>query len=215
MGAGPSFFRRLRLVAQADPDTLIDVTLDVAPGPGAQAIPLLERRDGPCDERNLHARGYSDQRALEFSLRVRFTKAITGYSPTKVRRATATLIAPADTFLFYTSDEIRWTDVLQRSPINKRIQADLDAHGCQIAVFEIPHEPDAVGLVIRRTLLEALSVSELDIIVLTSPPDVPALERQQPPAPPRPGREEDVVKAFVGFVFAALLIIVAHLVEHL
>jgi hypothetical protein len=96
MGAGRSYFRDLRLVAQFDPDTLIEITLDIAPGPGAQPIALLDRSDGaPCgnpnwSHRNLHARGYKDQKALEFSLRVRFTKQITGYTPRKVRRATAT-----------------------------------------------------------------------------------------------------------------------------
>lgn len=218
----PTYFRHLRHVAQSDPHTLIEVTIDVAPGPGAEAIPLLQRDDGPScgnpdpSHRSLRARGYSDQRALEFSLRVRFTKEITGYTPTKVRRATANLEAPADKFLFYTSDDLRWTDVLQCTPIEKRIQTDLDAHSCEIAVFEIPHEPDAVGLVIRHTLLEALDIApQLDIIVLTSPPYVPALGHQALPAQPASDRSEDLLKAFVGFVFAALLLIVAHVIDHL
>jgi hypothetical protein len=77
--------------------------------------------------------------------------------------------------------------VLQRSAINKRVQTDLDDYGCDIAVFEIPHEPDAVGLIIRHTLLEALDVApQLNIIVLTSPPNVPGLRQQSLPATPVP-----------------------------
>jgi hypothetical protein len=150
-------------------------------------------------------------------LRVRFTKEITGYTPAKVRRATATLAAPADTFLFYTADEMRWTDVLQRAPIDKQVQRDLDARGCEIAVFEIPHEPDAVGLVIRHTLLEALDhPPQLNIIVLTSPPHVPLLP-EHPLATKRAPSPSDssLTHAFVGFIFAALLIIVTRLVNHI
>lgn len=211
-----SYFRHLRLIAQSDPETFIEVMLDVAPGPGVEVIPLLARCDGPCGERSLHARGYSDQSALEFSLRVRFTKEITGYTPTKVRRATATLVAPADKFLFYTSDEIRWTDVLQRPRIAVRVQADLDIYGREIAVFEIPHEPDAVGLVIRHTLFEALDVApQLKMFVLNQPPNVPAVWQQEPPAKPAQVRDHHVREASVTFVFAALLIIVTHLVERI
>jgi hypothetical protein len=216
MGRTRSYFRHLRLIAQSDPETLIEVTLDVAPGPGVEAIPLLARGDGPSGERTLHARGYSDQSALEFSLRVRFTKEITGYTPTKVRRATATLLVPADKFLFYTSDEIRWTDVLQRPRIGARVQADLDIYGREIAVFEIPHEPDAIGLVIRHTLLEALDVApQLTMIVINRPPNVPAVWQHEPSAKPVPVGDHHVREAFVTFVFAALLIIVTHLVDRI
>lgn len=219
MRTGPSFFNLLRDHASVDPDTSIMFTLDVAPGPGEVPLPLLSRSDGPscgkpvCHRSNVHARAYRDPSALEFSQRVRFTEQITGYAPSRaVRRAMGTLTVPLGELLFYTSDEVKWTDVLQRAPIDSRIQEDLDFHGRQIAVFEIPHEPDAVGLVIRHTLLEDLETPpQLEIVVINSPPAVPVLW-EEPPAPAKPRLLD---RSDVRFLIVAVLAVVGPILTDL
>jgi hypothetical protein len=219
MASSPSFFQQL----QSDQLELIELTLDVAPGPGSAAVPLLERSDGPpCEtpdysRHNIYARGYSNQRALEFSLRVRFAEKITGYTPSKVRRATTKLVAPADKILFYRSDEIRWTDVLQRASIDKRIQADLDAFGCEVAVFEVEHEPEAVGLAIRHSLLEALDPQpELDIIVVSSAPNVPSLYEHEPARPNVQRSDSNSLASVIAkFVLNVLHMLIALAVQRL